>query len=82
MELVKSLVLDGVGVGILPRRVAAHGVTKGRLSSLEGTPYFDDTITLVRRYDLHQTRGARVLTQELEAHAQAMAGGRSERSKS
>lgn len=73
MELVKSLVLDGVGVGILPYRVASHGVSAGRLVHLGGDlPAFDDTITLVRRYDLPMTAGARVLLEGLRAHAAQM----------
>ncbi|MFW5921213.1 MAG: LysR family transcriptional regulator, partial [Polyangiales bacterium] len=56
MELVKSLVLDGVGVGILPYRVATHGVASGRLSPLAGElPAYEDVITLVRRADLPMT---------------------------
>lgn len=74
MELVKSLVLDGVGVGILPFRVAAHGVSGGRLVPLDDAlPVFDDVITLVRRYDLPMTAGARVLVEELRAHGRGMA---------
>lgn len=73
MELVKSLVLDGVGVGILPYRVARHGVSAGRLVPLGGSlPVFEDVITLVRRYDLPMTAGARVLIEGLRAHAAAM----------
>lgn len=72
MELVKSLVLDGVGVGILPFRVAGHGVSGGRLVRLEALPVFDDTITLVRRYDMPMTAGARALLDELKAHGAAM----------
>lgn len=73
MELVKSLVLDGVGVGLLPYRVAAHGVAAGRLVRLgDGLPSFDDTITLVRRYDLPATAGARALIDALCEHARAM----------
>ena len=73
MGLVKSLVLDGVGVGILPYRVAGHGVAAGRLVHLGGSlPVFDDVITLVRRYDLPMTAGARVLLDGLKQHAKAM----------
>lgn len=72
MELVKSLVLDGVGVGILPFRVASHGVSGGRLVRLDGLPVFDDTITLVRRYDMPMTAGARALLDELKAHGAGM----------
>mgnify|MGYP001628081401 CR=1 FL=1 len=72
MELVKSLVLDGVGVGVLPYRVASHGVTKKRLLQLDALPVFDDVITLVRRFDLPMTAGARALTDELRAHGSRM----------
>lgn len=62
MELVKSLVLDGVGVGVLPCRVASHGVSAGRLVHLGDTlPVFEDLITFVRRYHLPMTVGVRVL---------------------
>ena len=73
MELVKNLVLDGVGVGVLPYRVAAHGVSAGRLLQLgDELPGFDDTITLVRRYDLPMTAGSRTLIDSLLEHARAM----------
>ncbi len=73
MELVKSLVLDGVGVGVLPYRVAAHGVSAGRLVALDPKlPVFDDVISLVRRYDLPMTAGARVLLDELKAHGNSL----------
>jgi len=75
MELVKSLVLDGVGIGILPYRVARHGVSAGRLIHLgDDQPVFDDLITLVRRYDLPMTAGARVLIDGIRQHAAAMPG--------
>lgn len=73
MELVKNLVLDGVGVGILPYRVASHGVSAGRLAHLgEALPVFDDVITLVRRYDLPMTAGARALLDALREHGDGM----------
>jgi DNA-binding transcriptional LysR family regulator len=73
MELVKSLVLDGVGIGILPFRVAGHGVSAGRLVGLgEDLPIFEDVITLVRRWDLPMTAGARVLVDGLREHGRAM----------
>jgi len=72
---VKSLVLDGVGIGILPYRVARHGVSAGRLIHLgDDQPVFDDLITLVRRYDLPMTAGARVLIDGIRQHAAAMPG--------
>lgn len=73
MELVKSLVLDGVGIGVLPFRVARHGVSAGRLVQLgDDLPVFEDVITLVRRWDLPMTAGARVLVDGLREHGRAM----------
>jgi DNA-binding transcriptional LysR family regulator len=73
MELVKSLVIDGAGVGILPRRVAAHGLPAGTLVDLAPeAPAFDDRIALVRRVDLHETRAARLLLDALKAHGRAL----------
>lgn len=75
MELVKSLVLDGVGIGVLPFRVANHGVSSGRLVQLDETlPVFEDTIALVRRFDLPMTAGARVLVDGLQQHGTKMPG--------
>ncbi len=72
MELVKSLVLDGAGVGILPHRVATHGVAGGRLSPLgSAMPTYDDRITLVWRDDHPMTVGLRTLLDALLAHGGA-----------
>lgn len=74
MELAKSLVLDGTGVGILPRRVAGYRVPEGRLVPLDpALPAYDDTIMLVRRFDLHTTAAARLLLDALLEHGRAMA---------
>jgi DNA-binding transcriptional LysR family regulator len=57
-ELVKSLALAGIGVAILPRRIAAYG-EPGRLRRLHPSlPSFPDTICLVYRADAHRTRAA------------------------
>lgn len=75
MELVKSLVLDGAGVGILPARVAAHGAPPGTLVGLGAdAPGFDDEVALVRRADLHETRAARLLLDALRARGRELAG--------
>lgn len=72
LELVKSLVLDEVGVGILPRRVAEHG-TRKRLHSLSPPlPLYRDQIALVRRYDVPLTAAIRVVIDELSAHCKSM----------
>jgi DNA-binding transcriptional LysR family regulator len=73
MELVKGLVLDGVGIGILPFRVATHGVVPGRLAQVSSVlPYFEDTVALVRRFDMHMTRSARLLLDALTEHCRQM----------
>lgn len=73
MELVKSLVLDGAGAGVLPWRVATHGIVRGRLVPLAAQlPRYDDAISLVRRYDMHVTRAARLLLDALRDHGKAI----------
>lgn len=57
-ELVKALTLSGVGVGILPRRVAAYGHASKILRLHADMPKFPDRICLVYRADLHKTRAA------------------------
>lgn len=58
LELVKSLTAAGLGVGLLPRRVAAYG-QPGSLCRLHPSfPNFPDTICLVYRGDTHRTRAA------------------------
>jgi DNA-binding transcriptional LysR family regulator len=72
LELVKSLVVDGVGVGVLPRRVAMHRTTRKLLSLSPALPHYRDKITLVRRYDLPRTAAIRAVVDELSAHGKAM----------
>jgi DNA-binding transcriptional LysR family regulator len=58
LELVKAMTAEGVGIGILPSRVAAYG-TAGTLAPLGGSlPRVNDTIRLIYRADLHRTRAA------------------------
>jgi DNA-binding transcriptional LysR family regulator len=57
LHLVKSLGLAGIGVCMLPRRVAAYG-HEGKLVQLHpDLPFFPDNICLVYRADRHHTRG-------------------------
>jgi DNA-binding transcriptional LysR family regulator len=72
LELVKSLALAGVGVAILPRRVAVYG-HPGALRLLHPTfPFVEDSISLVYRSDLHRTRAALRLKSELVAHGKTL----------
>ena len=72
LEMVKSLVLAGVGVGILPRRVAAYG-QPGKLGRLHPSmPFIADTIMLIYRGDLHRTKAALRVRDTLVTHGKAM----------
>ncbi len=64
-ELVKSLALAGVGVAILPRRIAAYG-HEGALRRVHpDLPTFPDEIVLIYRADLPKTRAAAFLKEAL-----------------
>jgi DNA-binding transcriptional LysR family regulator len=69
LELVKSLVLDGVGIGILPRRVAEHRTARKLHSLSPPLPLFRDRIALVRRYDVPRTAAIRAVIDSLLARA-------------
>jgi DNA-binding transcriptional LysR family regulator len=72
LELVKSLALEGVGVALLPRRVATYG-QKGKLVRLHPElPFIPDIICLVYRADLHRTRAALRLKDALVAHGRGI----------
>jgi DNA-binding transcriptional LysR family regulator len=72
LELVKSLVVDEVGVGILPRRVAEHGTHKKLYSLSPPLPLHRDRVALVRRYDVPPTAAIRVVLNELSEHCKAI----------
>ena len=72
LELVKSLALAGVGVALLPRRVAAYG-HEGRLVRLHpDLPIIPDVISLLYRADMHRTRAAMRLKDALVAHGRGL----------
>ena len=71
--LVKELALAGVGVAILPRRVAEHR-TPGALRPLhDGLPVIPDMIRLIYRADLHRRRAANLVKTALVEHGRALA---------
>ena len=71
-ELVKSLALAGVGVAILPRRIAAYG-HEGALRRLHPElPLFPDEIVLVYRGDLPKTRAAAFLKEAITRASREM----------
>ncbi len=65
LEMVKSLALAGIGVALIPRRVAAYG-HEGRLVRLHRTlPSIPDTISLIYRSDSHRTNAATLVKDAL-----------------
>jgi DNA-binding transcriptional LysR family regulator len=74
MDLVKSLVIGGLGVGILPQRVAHHH-RPDALKCLHPTlPTIPDRIELLYRVDIHRTLAAMYLKDALVAHGQHLRG--------
>lgn len=73
LELIKSLVVSGAGLGILPWRVAIHGTARGAVRLHDpALPFEIDTGCLFYRADLHRTRGALLLRDELARHGRAL----------
>ncbi len=67
LEMVKSLALAGIGPALLPRRVGAYG-HEGKLVRLhQKLPFIPDTICLLYRSDIHRTRAAMRVKDELVA---------------
>jgi DNA-binding transcriptional LysR family regulator len=71
-ELVKALTMSDVGVGVLPRRVAAYGHGDHLVRLHPDMPHFPDKIFLVYRADVHRTRAALRLKQSLIDHGKAL----------
>lgn len=72
LELVKSLTLAGLGVGVLPRRVAAYGSAGGLRRLHPELPFIHDTIYLAWRADLYRTAAAARLKESLVEYGRAM----------
>jgi molybdate transport repressor ModE-like protein len=67
LEMVKSLALAGIGVALLPRRVAAYG-HEGKLTRLHHSlPFIPDVISLIYRADSHKTSAAKIVKDALVA---------------
>ena len=74
LELVKSFTLAGLGVGVLPRRVARY-CQEGRLRRLHpALPFIADEIDLLFRGDAHRTRAFVVTKDAIVAHGRALDG--------
>jgi DNA-binding transcriptional LysR family regulator len=76
LELVKSLALGGLGVALLPERVAQHGVPGGLVRLHPELPAVPDCIHLLFRGDLHRTGAALKVKDALLARGAALAGRR------
>jgi DNA-binding transcriptional LysR family regulator len=70
--LVKEMALAGVGVAILPRRVAAHRADGALRPLHDGLPVIPDRIHLVYRVDLHRRRAANLVKNALVDHARTL----------
>lgn len=73
LELTKSLVLAGVGVGILPRRVAGYGDGRELVVLDPSLPQIPDRIVLCWRADAHRTAAWSRVKNALVDHASAIA---------
>lgn len=66
LDLVKSLVLSGAGIGVLPWRVAIQGTARGALRLLDPKlPFEVDVGCVFFRGDFHRTRAALLVRDEL-----------------
>lgn len=72
LEMVKSLVLAGIGVGLLPRRVAMYGHENKLRQIFPGFAEIPDTIYLIYRSDLHRTRAAMKLKDALVSYGRQL----------
>lgn len=73
LQLVRSLAAGGMGVALLPRRVAQQSGFVGRLRRLhKELPGFPDTIYMLYRADLHRTRASLRLKDALVQHGRGL----------
>ena len=74
LELVKSFALAGLGVAVLPRRVARYS-HEGKLRRLHpALPFVADEIHLLFRGDAHRTRAFVITKDAIVAHGRALDG--------
>ncbi|MCC6621306.1 MAG: LysR family transcriptional regulator [Deltaproteobacteria bacterium] len=71
-ELVRSLTMAGIGVGIMPRRVAMNGGRGAILRVHPLLPCFPDTICLVYRADMPRGRAATRLKDALVQYGRSL----------
>jgi len=74
LELVKSFALAGLGVAVLPRRVARY-CQEARLRRLHPQlPFIADEIHLLFRGDAHRTRAFVITKDAIVAHGRSLDG--------
>ncbi|HYV65391.1 MAG TPA: LysR family transcriptional regulator [Myxococcales bacterium] len=72
LEMVKSFALAGLGVAIIPRRVARY-LQDGKLRRLHpALPFVSDEIHLLFRGDAHRTRAFVITKDAIVAHGRAL----------
>jgi len=74
LELVKSFALAGLGVAILPRRVARYCQGQRLRRLHRALPFIADEIHLLFRGDAHRTRAFLVTKDAIVAHGRALDG--------
>ncbi len=75
LQLVRSLAVAGLGVALLPRRVAANGDPNALRRLHPQLPGFPDTIFLLYRADLHRTQAALKLKDALVEYGRSLQAG-------
>jgi DNA-binding transcriptional LysR family regulator len=72
LELVKSFALAGLGIAVLPRRVARYWQEKQLRRLHPELPYMADEIHLLFRGDAHRTRAFLITKDAIVAHGRAL----------
>ena len=66
LELIASLTSEGVGVGILPTRVAQRDSSQALIPYSSQSPYYNDKICLIYRADSQKTKAARTIIDSIQ----------------
>lgn len=72
LQLVRSLAREGLGVALLPRRVARHGSEDELRVLFPGLPGMPELVHLIYRADRHRTRAAMRLKDDLLAYGKSL----------
>jgi DNA-binding transcriptional LysR family regulator len=67
LEVITDLTASGVGVGILPKRVATRVSTQKLRPLNDSLPIFKDKICLIYRADAQKTHGSRIIIDAIKA---------------